>query len=697
VLVLAGAGSGKTRVLTHRIAWYIETGQASPGTILAVTFTNKAANEMRGRVETLLGRPGRGMWVGTFHGIANRMLRAHHREAGLPETFQILDSDDQLRFVRRVIRDMQLDDGEWAPKQVQWFINGRKDEGQRPEHVETGGDPSLETLTAIYREYDIACRQAGVVDFAELLLRAHELVRDVPGIARHYRERFRHILVDEFQDTNAIQYAWLRLMAGSDGELFVVGDDDQSIYSWRGARVANMFQFQKDYPGVETVRLEQNYRSTRTILAAANALIGNNASRLGKELWSDGEEGAPIRLYRAFNEVDEARFAAGEIARLSEGGLALSDCAILYRTSAQSRVVEDAMRHAELPYRVHGGFRFYERAEVKDALAYLRLAVFRADDTAFERIVNVPARGIGQRTVEAVRETARRDRIPLWEAARRIVATKALGGRAVNALAGFLKLVDGIDAAIAEAPLGEQMQTAIDRSGLIDHFRSERGERAIDRTENLSELVKAAREFVPAEEDEDMSPVAAFLAHAALEAGEGQADAFTDCVQLMTLHSAKGLEFPAVIMLGLEEGLFPHQRSIDDPNQLEEERRLAYVGITRAETYLAIAHAEVRRLHGSDFYPQPSRFLKELPAGLVEEVRGGHSVATPYPSARFGGASAPADTGGFTLGQRVLHDKFGEGIVLGVEGHGEYTRVHVNFEAVGAKQLVAAYAGLTAL
>mgnify|MGYP006268317637 CR=1 FL=1 len=696
VLVLAGAGSGKTRVLTHRIAWYVETGQASPGTVLAVTFTNKAANEMRARVEALLGRPGRGMWVGTFHGIANRMLRAHYREAGLPETFQIMDSDDQLRFVRRVTRGMQLDDGEWPPKVSQWFINARKDEGLRPDAVETAGDPQLETLAAIYREYDAACRQAGVVDFAELLLRAHELVRDVPGIARHYRERFRHILVDEFQDTNAIQYAWLKLMAGTDGELFVVGDDDQSIYSWRGARVANMFQFQKDFANVETVRLEQNYRSTRTILAAANALIGNNASRLGKELWSDGDEGRPIRLYRAYNEVDEARFAAGEVARLTEGGLALSDCAVLYRTSAQSRVVEDAMRQADLPYRVYGGFRFYERAEIKDALAYLRLAVFRADDTAFERIVNVPARGIGQRTVESVRETAQRERVPLWEAARRLVTTRALGGRAVNALAAFMKLIDAIDAAIAEAPLGDQMQVAIERSGLIEHFRAERGERALDRTENLEELVKAAREFVPAEEDQDMSPVAAFLAHAALEAGEGQADAFTDCVHLMTLHAAKGLEFPVVLLLGLEEGLFPHQRSIDDPEQLEEERRLCYVGITRARTHLTLAHAEVRRLHGSDFYPQPSRFLRELPAELVEEVRGGATVAAPaYPSRpRFGAAE---DSMGFVLGQRVLHDKFGEGVVLGVEGHGEYTRVHVNFEAVGAKQLVAAYAGLTAL
>lgn len=703
VMVLAGAGSGKTRVLTHRLAWFVETGQATPGGILAVTFTNKAANEMRARVEQLLTRTTRGMWIGTFHGIANRMLRAHHREAGLPETFQIMDSDDQVRFLRRLIRDMQLDDAQWSPKEAAWFINARKEEGQRADHIETVGDSISETLVSIYRRYDTACREAGVVDFAELLLRSHELLRERPAMLEHYQTRFRHILVDEFQDTNAIQYAWLRLLAGTGGELFVVGDDDQSIYSWRGARVANMLAFERDYPGTEMVRLEQNYRSTRTILAAANALIANNTTRLGKELWSDGEQGQAIRLYRAFNDIDEARFTAADISRLHEEGVPLAECALLYRTSAQSRVLEDALRAADLPYRVYGGFRFYERAEIKDALAYLRLAVFRADDTAFDRIINVPARGIGQRTVEAIREAARADRVPLWEAARRLVAGRELGGRAVNAVAGFLQRIDDMGAAIDGLPLGEQMQTVLDRSGLPQHFAKERGERAVDRTENLEELVIAARDFRPSEEMEDMSPVAAFLAQAALEAGEGQADAHTDCVQLMTLHAAKGLEFTAVYLLGLEEGLFPHQRSAEDPAQLEEERRLCYVGMTRAERYLTLCHAEVRRLHGSDFYPAPSRFLRELPTEHIAEVRGAATLAAPAAVAVSGAVSGQASgdreppAHGLTLGMRVAHATFGEGVVLGIEGRGEYARVHVNFESVGAKWLVAAYAGLCAV
>ncbi len=691
VLVLAGAGSGKTRVLVHRIAWYLATGQASPAGILAVTFTNKAAAEMRGRIEGLTGRPIGGMWVGTFHNIAHRILRAHYREAGLPEQFQIIDSDDQLRVIRRAIRGLNLDDSEWPPKEAQWFINARKDDGQRPQHVDDFGDSALGTLIDIYAAYEEACARAGLVDFAELLLRAHELWQSTPGLLRHYRERFWHVLVDEFQDTNAIQYAWLRQLVGDDGNIFVVGDDDQSIYSWRGARVENMQRFRDDFPKHEIVRLEQNYRSTATILNAANALIANNPSRLGKELWTSGEQGEAITLYAAFNDLDEARFVVDRIMHWHDHGGRLSECAILYRTSAQSRVLEDALRQADLPYRVYGGFRFYERAEIKDALAYVRLANSRVDDSAFERIVNVPARGIGQRSIEELRAVARRERITLWEAARQLVETRELGARAVGALQRFMDLIDRMSVAIGDLDLPETLEQIIAMSGLVEHYKKEKGERGLDRIENLEELVAAARDFTPAPEDEEVPLLAAFLTHAALESGEGQAEAHVDCVQLMTLHSAKGLEFPQVFLVGVEEGLFPHQRSSEDPAQLEEERRLCYVGVTRAMRKLVITHAESRRLHGSDFYPQPSRFIRELPGELIDEVRLGGRVSSGRSSYLAGGDE---QGGGYQLGQRVVHKIFGEGVILHLEGHGEHSRVQVNFEGEGVKWLVTAYAGL---
>jgi len=698
VLVLAGAGSGKTRVLVHRVAWYLATGQASPHGILAVTFTNKAAAEMRGRIEQLTGRPLGGMWVGTFHNIAHRILRAHAREAGLPENFQIIDSDDQLRVVRRAIRGLDLDDNEWPPKEAQWFINARKDDGQRPQHIDDFGDSALQTLIAIYRAYEEACQRAGLVDFAELLLRAHELWQSTPGLLRHYQERFWHVLVDEFQDTNAIQYAWLRQLVGHDGNIFVVGDDDQSIYSWRGARVENMQRFRDDFPQHRLVRLEQNYRSTGTILDAANALIANNPSRLGKELWTDGSRGEPITLYAAYNDVDEARFCVDRMVQWRDHGGLLRECAVLYRTSAQSRVMEDALRQADLPYRVYGGFRFYERAEIKDALAYVRLAVQPADDTAFERIVNVPTRGIVNRSLDDIRTVARHERISLWDAARQLCQTRELGARAAGAIGRFMDLIQRIAVSADELPLPELLEHAIAVSGLTEHYRKEKGERGLDRIENLEELVSAARDYRPAPEDAEMPLLAAFLTHAALESGEGQADAHSDCVQLMTLHSAKGLEFPLVFLVGVEEGLFPHQRSAEDPVQLEEERRLCYVGITRAMRKLVVTYAESRRLHGTDYYPQPSRFIRELPRELVEEVRlGGRVAATRSALAAPGrsvGRVEEANPFGLRLGQRVVHRIFGEGVVLHLEGHGEHSRVQVNFEAEGVKWLVAAYAGL---
>ena len=694
-LVLAGAGSGKTRVLVHRIAWSLQTGEASPLGILAVTFTNKAAAEMRGRIEALTGRPIGGMWVGTFHSIAHRILRAHWREAGLSEHFQIIDSEDQLRVVRRVIRGLNLDDNEWPAKESQWFISARKDDGERPQHIDDFGDGTLRTMIDIYQAYEEACARAGLVDFAELLLRAHELWQSTPGLLRHYRERFWHVLVDEFQDTNALQYAWLKQLVGDDGIIFVVGDDDQSIYSWRGARVENMQRFRDDFPRHEIIRLEQNYRSTATILNAANALIANNPTRLGKELWTAGGKGEPITLYAAYNDLDEARFVVDRAVQWREHGGRLSECAILYRVSAQSRVMEDALRQADLPYRVYGGFRFYERAEIKDALAYVRLATTRIDDAAFERIVNVPTRGIGQRSLEEVRAVARRERITLWEAVRQLIDTRELNARAIGALQRFMDLIDRMSAAISELELPELLEHVIGMSGLIEHYKKEKGERGLDRIENLEELITAARDFTRAPADEDVPLLAAFLTHAALESGEGQADAYVDSVQLMTLHSAKGLEFPQVFLVGVEEGLFPHQRSREDPTQLEEERRLCYVGITRAMRKLVITHAESRRLHGSEYYPQPSRFLREIPSELIDEVRLGGRVSSGRSSYL---ANDDADNVyGLELGQRVAHRIFGEGVVLHLEGHGEHSRVQVNFEGEGTKWLVAAYAGLEAV
>jgi len=691
ILVLAGAGSGKTRVLVHRIAWYIQTEQVNPYGILAVTFTNKAAAEMRSRIETLLQRPTGGMWVGTFHGIAHRLLRAHWQEAGLQQSFQILDSDDQFRTIRRVIRSLELDESQFPPKEAQWFINARKDEGLRPQHIEDNGDVNLQRMIKIYQTYQSVCARSGLVDFAELLLRAHELFRDQKEILTHYHQRFRYLLVDEFQDTNTLQYGWLRLLTGKTGSLFAVGDDDQSIYSWRGARMENMQRFDKDFENAQLLKLEQNYRSTSTILSAANALITNNNARLGKQLWTDDDAGEKISLYMAYNEQDEARYVVERIISLYGESNSYSDSAILYRVSAQSRVIEEALMHANIPYRVYGGFRFYERAEIKDALAYLRLATFHADDASFERIINTPTRGIGQRTVEELRAIAKKDNCSLWQAAEHIIQYKLLSARALMALKNFMLLMQKMEQSNKGISLSENVDNVIKQSELIEHFRKEKGERGMARIENLEELVNAAGEFEVAEEDKGiLDPLSAFLAHAALEAGETQADAFTDCAHLMTLHSAKGLEFPNVFLVGMEEGLFPHQRSSEDLVQLEEERRLCYVGITRAQYSLTLTYAQHRRLHGSDYYPQPSRFIRELPADLINEIRLGGAMATP----KFNGDSTSKEDSEFTLGQRVLHAKFGEGVILNLEGSGDHTRIQVNFEQAGSKWLVAAYAGL---
>ncbi len=692
-LVLAGAGSGKTRVLVHRIAWLLQVEHVSPFGILAVTFTNKAAGEMRGRVERVMGGSAGGMWIGTFHSIAHRLLRHHWREAGLLQAFQILDGEDQYRLIRRVLKSLELDESRYPPRQAQWYINSRKDDGLRAKNIPEGEDPFQRVLLKVYRAYEEACERGGLVDFAELLLRAHELWLKNPALLEHYRRRFRHILVDEFQDTNAIQYASVRMLAGESGIPFVVGDDDQSIYGWRGAKIGNILRFEKDFPGTRVIRLEQNYRSTGNILKAANALIAHNSTRLGKNLWTAGGDGTPIHVYAAYNEQDEAQFIVERIKHWQETGGVRREVAVLYRSNAQSRVFEERLMLEGIPYRVYGGLRFFERQEIKDALAYLRLIENRNDDSSFERIINVPARGIGTRSVEILRERARRDSVSMWAALEAILAEKEQPARVSGAFEKFAKLIRELDVGVRGLQLYEQVDHALHGSGLVEHYKAEKGERGDARVENLEELVSAARSFVP-EEAEGMTALSSFLSHAALEAGEGQAEAWEDCVQLMTLHSAKGLEFPLVFICGMEDGLFPHERSSDDLEGLEEERRLCYVGMTRAMQELYMSYAEQRRLHGVDNYCVPSRFLRELPAELVEEIRPRVQVSRAYGG---GVIAAGPPSAGFSLGQRVRHPTFGEGVVLDYEGDGAHARVQVNFKSAGSKWLVVAYANLSTL
>ncbi|MFP1737375.1 DNA helicase II [Lonsdalea quercina] len=693
MLVLAGAGSGKTRVLVHRIAWLMSVENCSPYSIMAVTFTNKAAAEMRHRIEQLIGTSQGGMWIGTFHGLAHRLLRAHHLDAGLPQDFQILDSEDQLRLLKRLIKALNLDEKQWPPRQAMWYINGKKDEGLRPQHIESYGNPVEQTWLRVYQAYQEACDRAGLVDFAELLLRAHELWLNKPHILQHYRDRFNNILVDEFQDTNRIQYAWVRMLAGDSARVMIVGDDDQSIYGWRGAQVENIQHFLNDFPQASTIRLEQNYRSSANILNAANALIAHNGDRLGKNLWTDGVEGDPISLYCAFNELDEARFVVSRIKAWQEMGGSLNECAILYRSNAQSRVLEEALLQQSLPYRIYGGMRFFERQEIKDALAYLRLIANRNDDAAYERVVNTPTRGIGDRTLEVVRQAARDRQLTLWQATRALLQEKALAGRAAGALQRFLELVDALANDTAEQPLHVQTDRVIKDSGLWSMYEQEKGEKGQTRIENLEELVTATRQYSYQEEDQDLMPLQAFLSHAALEAGEGQADAYQDAVQLMTLHSAKGLEFPQVFIVGMEEGMFPSQMSLEEGGRLEEERRLAYVGVTRAMRKLTLTYAETRRLYGKEVYHRPSRFIGELPQQCVEEVRLRASVSRPVNQQRLGTPISASDSG-YQLGQRVSHAKFGEGTIVNLEGSGDHCRVQVAFPGQGIKWLVAAYAKL---
>jgi DNA helicase-2/ATP-dependent DNA helicase PcrA len=694
LLVLAGAGSGKTRVLVHRIAWKIQVENASPYSILAVTFTNKASKEMRERIDELMGMSLRGMWVGTFHGLAHRLLKAHWRDAKLPENFQILDSDDQLRLVKRVMRSMDLDEQRWPPKQAQWWINGQKDEGLRSTHIQEGGDPFLATMLRIYRGYEETCERLGVIDFAELLLRALELWKNNPEVLNHYQQRFQHILVDEFQDTNAVQYAWLRILAGKVSAVTAVGDDDQSIYGWRGAKVENILSYERDFPGTHIVKLEQNYRSTANILLAANAIIDKNPERLGKVLWTDAGEGETIALYAAFNEHDESRYIADRIQSWVNDGNRREDAAILYRSNAQSRVLEAALLQADIPYRIYGGQRFFERLEVKNALAYLRLMLNCHDDVAFERVINTPTRGIGDRTLELIRQLAREQETSMWGASVIIVKESRLAARAINAVAMFIELINEMSGQHDEVTLAEQAENAIQHSGLIEMHRREKGERGQARVENLEELVSACRNFDP--EDHDLAVLPQFLDQVALDSGDRQADEDQDAVQLMTLHSAKGLEFPLVFIAGMEENLFPHKMSIDEPGRLEEERRLAYVGITRAMQKLYLTFAESRSIYGSESFNSVSRFVRDIPQEVIEEVRLQNNIARPTTYAAGAIQSDPGADTGFNLGQQVIHNVYGEGAILNFEGNGPRARVHIRFETVGTKILILASANLTA-
>ena len=690
-LVLAGAGSGKTRVLVHRAAWLVRVEGVAPQHLLAVTFTNKAAAEMRQRIEALLEFPTRHLWVGTFHGLAHRLLRMHAAEAGLSDTFQIIDAEDQRRMLRRMIRDLGLDESEWSAKELQWFINAQKDEGRRAADLDDEGNAGRRQMIELYARYERLCRDSSVVDFAELLLRTLEVLRDNEVLLERYRRRFEHLLVDEFQDTNAIQYRWLRLLAGEQGTPFVVGDDDQSIYRWRGARIENLFRFERDFPSTRVLRLEQNYRSTANILNAANAVIAHNAERMGKNLWTAGGEGEPLKVYAAFNERDEAEFVVNRIRDYIDRGHARSDLAVLYRSNAQSRVFEETLLAAGIPYRVYGGLRFFERVEIKDALAYLRLIANRDDDPSFERIVNRPARGIGARTMDLVREAARDSGRSLWRSAATLVAEQQLPARSAKALWGFLQLIEGLDRQVRGRPLHEQVRATIDGAGLIVHYAKEAPDGGEAKVENLEELVNAARD-VFGDDESEVSPLLEFLSYAVLESGETQAGAHEDSVQLMTLHSAKGLEFPVLFLCGLEDGLFPHQRSLNDADGLEEERRLCYVGLTRARRDLYLTYAEQRRLHGVDSLSTPSRFIREIPQELLQEIRPTMAVMRPVFRSN---ARQNADTaGGVRLGQRVRHRKFGEGVVLNSEGSGSHARIQVNFESSGTKWLVVAYANL---
>ena len=700
LMVLAGAGSGKTRVLVHKIAWEVEALRKNPATIMAVTFTNKAAAEMRSRIEELLEAPMMDTWVGTFHGLAHRMLKRFHKEAGLTSGFTILDSDDQLRIIKRIAKEMSLDEASWPSRQSQWQINSWKDEGFRSTQVDDHGNHFKENINKIYKEYEAVCLRDNLVDFGELLLRSYEVVRDNPSVRTFFHSRFKSILVDEFQDTNTIQYNWLLEIASDQATIIAVGDDDQSIYGWRGAKVENVDSFIKTFDDTEVVRLEQNYRSTNIILGAANALIENNTDRLGKNLWTEKLEGEQIVLYQAYNEQDEARFVADVLRDWMGKGEMYEDAAVLYRSNAQSRALEEALLRASIPYRIYGGQRFYERMEIKNAIAYLKIIFNHSDNPAFERSISNPTRGVGEKTLAKIRGTARQFNISYIKASAKLIDEGAISGRGGAGLRSYLEFIARCKEFIEENPLSDLMEEIIKTSGLVAYHAKEPGEKGKTRVENLQELVSATTNFEQSiKEDKPFKEIAEqYLDMISLDSGDRQASEHDDAAQLMTLHSAKGLEFKLVIMTGLEESLFPHGRSMENPAQLEEERRLCYVGITRAMEKLYITHAESRRLHGSDTFNPPSRFLREIPKALINEIRPRAQTNIPYNRKDFTETKFEFEEEiGIALGQRVAHKTFGEGVVLNYEGSGEAARVQINFSKAGTKWLVMAYANLEKL
>lgn len=697
-LVLAGAGSGKTRVLVSRIAYLVSQKQVSPFNILAVTFTNKAANELRSRVESALGTRLQDIWIGTFHSLCHRLLRYHTEAAGLPSTFQIMDSDDQQRLIKKLHKEFNMDEEKWPAKKTQSFINHHKEQGQRAASVKVDQNPYNKQMLKVYERYESLCKTSGLVDFTELLLRTFELLRDNLELQHHYQQRFQHILVDEFQDTNALQYEWLKLLTQGGAYLMAVGDDDQSIYSWRGAKVENIFIFEQDFKGAMISRLEQNYRSTGNILAAANEVIHFNSNRMGKKLWTESQQGDKITIYRAFNEYDEAKFVAHQLSSWVNQDRKLEDVAILYRSNAQSRVIEDQLVQNQIPYRIYGGLRFFDRAEIKDAIAYMRLIVNPHDDAAFERVINTPTRGIGHQTLEIVRDHARLEQVSMWSSLQALIQNQRFPSRALSAVTSFVDLRSELIEKVEGLSIDQAAEITIRQSGLIAMLESEKTDKNLAKIENLFELVNAAKQF---EDHQDSPSMVDFLGQIALDTGESEQKGATHGVQLMTLHAAKGLEFPMVFLLGLEEGLFPHKMSASDPDRLEEERRLCYVGMTRAMKKLCITYAEVRRVFGHEAYQRPSRFLEEIPKEYLEEIRLGRSnesTMTQGYSKSSQRSSVPVPTQSqYGLGKRVRHPKFGEGVVLNCEGDLEEGRVQVKFKQAGVKWLLIQYANLEML
>lgn len=702
-LVLAGAGSGKTRVLVHRIAWLLQAELVSPFSILAVTFTNKAAAEMRNRIAFMLKRDINSMWIGTFHGIALRILQINSEAAKLPNNFQILDADDQYRLIRRILSDLEIDEKQWPPRSIQGFINEQKNEGIRADEIDSFNDGNTETLIRIYQHYDDYCQRSGLVDFAEMLLRSHELLLNQPDILEKYQHRFSHILVDEFQDTNAIQSAFIRLLAGNKNSIMVVGDDDQSIYAWRGAKIDHMLQFNRLYPKAKAFKLEQNYRSTQVILDAANAVIANNSDRLGKNLWSAQDQGDLIHMCGAHSEYDEAVFIAETIKELLSQENSADEIAILYRSNAQSRVLEEALLKNDIPYQIYGGLRFFERLEIKDVLAYARLINSRHDDIGFERIINTPTRGLGLKTLNIIRNTAQLEQLSLWSATEKLLKQSTLSSRAHKSLNQFCELIHQIENEHQKTPLADLFTDIIELTELKNHYLKEPPEKAQTRLENLDELINATESFTPTEDDINMglSPLAAFLAQVSLNSGDTE-KADGPHIQLMTLHSAKGLEFPIVFICGMEQGLFPHGNALEDINKTQEERRLCYVGITRAEKRLYLSYATSRRIRGKITGCLPSQFLKEVPADLVRQLRGNvyrnrqFNFNSTAPKTNTYSSQQP-DPSPYHIGQTVLHHSFGEGIITEITGKGDYLQILVHFSDVGPKILAAKFAQLEVL